>query len=71
MSTCLSLSNVTSQIGNWMRDVVVGHSEDGDLSDGSVAAFHAPGALVDGGQIRVHVTWSQSITVIQSFNVKS
>jgi hypothetical protein len=35
---------------------VVGHSQNGDLSNGSVAALYTTGSLVDGGQIRVHVT---------------
>ena len=34
---------------------IVGHGEDGDLGDGAVAALDAAGALVDGGQIGVHV----------------
>merc|ERR1712079_796025 len=52
----LSLCNVTSQIGNRVSDVVVGHSEDGDLGDGPSSALNPTGPLVDGGQIRVHVT---------------
>ena len=52
----LSLCNVTSQIGNWVSDVVVGHSEDGDLGDGPSSALNPTGPLVDGSQIRVHVT---------------
>ena len=39
-----------------MSDVVVGHSEDGDLGDGPSSALNPTGPLVDGGQIRVHVT---------------
>jgi hypothetical protein len=35
---------------------VVGHGQNGNLSNGSVAALDTSGALVDGGQIRVHVT---------------
>ena len=37
------------------RCTIVGHSEDGNLSDGAVASLHTPGSLVDGGQIGVHV----------------
>ena len=44
----LSLCNVTSQIGNWVSDVVVGHSEDGDLGDGPASALNPTGPLVDG-----------------------
>jgi len=38
-----------------MRDVVIGHGEDGDLGDGPRPPNHPPGPLVDGGQIGVHV----------------
>lgn len=55
----LSLGDVASQIGNRVSDVVVRHGQDGNLSDGPVSAFNATGALVNGGQIRVHVTWKE------------
>mmetsp|Transcript_45814 Transcript_45814/g.114867 ORF Transcript_45814/g.114867 Transcript_45814/m.114867 type:complete len:213 (-) Transcript_45814:915-1553(-) len=51
----LALGNVAGEVGDGVRDVIVGHRQNGDLRDGSVAALHAPGALVDGGEIRVHV----------------
>jgi hypothetical protein len=35
---------------------VVGHSQNGNLGDGTVAALYTTSSLVDGGQIRVHVT---------------
>lgn len=35
---------------------VVGHGEDGDLSDGAVTSLHSARPLVDGRQVRVHVT---------------
>ena len=37
------------------EQTVVGHSEDGYLSDGAIATLHTTGSLVDGGQIGVHV----------------
>jgi hypothetical protein len=52
----LTLGDVTGQIGDWMGDVVVGHGQNGNLSDGTVAALDSASALVDGGQIGVHVT---------------
>lgn len=52
----LPLRDVASQIGNRVGDVVVRHGEDGQLRDTSVAADDAAGALVDGGEIGVHVT---------------
>lgn len=39
---------------------VVGHGEDGDLSDGAVTPFYSASSLIDGGQIRVHVTGETS-----------
>lgn len=39
--------------GRWLT--VIGHGEDGDLSDGSTPALHAARPLVDGGQVSVHV----------------
>mmetsp|Transcript_3470 Transcript_3470/g.7235 ORF Transcript_3470/g.7235 Transcript_3470/m.7235 type:complete len:264 (-) Transcript_3470:535-1326(-) len=51
----LSLSNISSQIGNRMRDIIVRHRQDGQLRDRSVPAHHTPSPLVNCGQIRVHV----------------
>mmetsp|Transcript_3162 Transcript_3162/g.11039 ORF Transcript_3162/g.11039 Transcript_3162/m.11039 type:complete len:248 (-) Transcript_3162:856-1599(-) len=51
----LALRNVSRQIGDRVRDVVVGHRQNGDLRDGAAAALHAACALVDRAQIRVHV----------------
>jgi len=39
---------------------IIGHGEDGDLGDGAVSALHPAGALVDGGQIGVHVAGEAS-----------
>lgn len=35
---------------------IVRHSQDGDLSDGTVPSFYTASAFVNGGQISVHVT---------------
>lgn len=35
---------------------IIGHGEDGDLSDGSAPAFHAARPLVDGGQVCIHIS---------------
>ena len=51
----LALGDVARQVGDRVRDVVVGHREDGELRDGTGAALNAAGALVDGRQVRVHV----------------
>mmetsp|Transcript_38125 Transcript_38125/g.96425 ORF Transcript_38125/g.96425 Transcript_38125/m.96425 type:complete len:371 (-) Transcript_38125:560-1672(-) len=51
----LALRDVAREIGDGVRDVVVGHGENGQLRDGALAALDTAGALVDGGQIRVHV----------------
>ena len=52
----LPFGNVARQVRDRMGDVVVRHGENGDLGDGAVAAFDAASSLVDGGQVRVHVT---------------
>ena len=39
-----------------MSDIVVRHRQDGNLGDGAVAARHTTSSLVNGRQIRVHVT---------------
>lgn len=53
----LSLGNVPRQIGDWMRDVVVGHRQDGQLRDGSLAALDTTSSFVNGCQIGVHVAF--------------
>mmetsp|Transcript_8763 Transcript_8763/g.12022 ORF Transcript_8763/g.12022 Transcript_8763/m.12022 type:complete len:403 (-) Transcript_8763:296-1504(-) len=52
----LTLSDVASQVGNGMGDIRVGHRQDGQLSDGTVGAADTAGALIDSGEIGVHVT---------------
>lgn len=54
----LPLRNVASEIRNRVSDVIVRHGEDGQLSDGALAALDSPSTLIDGGQIGVHVTWT-------------
>lgn len=51
----LALRDVARQVGDGVGDVVVRHRKDGQLGDGPIAAVHATSALVDGGQIGVHV----------------
>merc|ERR1711920_1143858 len=51
----LALGDVSSQVWNGMCDVIVRHGQDGELCDGTSAAFHTTGTLVDGGQVGVHV----------------
>lgn len=58
----LTLSDIASQIGDWMRDIVIGHSQDWNLCDGSVLALDTTSTLVDGGKIGVHITWVTSTT---------
>lgn len=51
----LPLRDVPGEVGDRVRDVVVGHREDGDLRDGPPEPLDAPGPLVQRGQVRVHV----------------
>lgn len=41
-----------------MGDVVVGHGQDGQLSDAAFAPLNPAGPLVDGGKVCVHVPCS-------------
>ena len=41
----LTFSDVTSEVGDRMSDVIVWHSQDGNLSDGSISALHTTGSL--------------------------
>ena len=41
----LALGDVASQIGNGVSDIIVGHSENGDLRDGPVPTFHTSSTL--------------------------
>jgi hypothetical protein len=52
----LPLSDITCQVRNGVRNVIVGHGKDRNLGDGPISALHATSTLVDGGQVRVHVT---------------
>jgi hypothetical protein len=52
---------ISARVSTYMRFevillTVVGHSQDGNLRDGSVTALDTTSSLVNGGQIRVHVT---------------
>ncbi|EZA62788.1 hypothetical protein X777_07604 [Ooceraea biroi] len=58
----LALGDVPGKIGNRVSDVVVRHSENGDLRDGAVAALNSASALVDRSQVGVHVTWETTST---------
>ncbi|GIX65223.1 uncharacterized protein BcabD6B2_46580 [Babesia caballi] len=51
----LALSDVTGEIGNRVRDVVVGHGQDGELGDAPVAALDPASALIETRQVSVHV----------------
>jgi len=52
----LALGNITRQVRNRVSNIVVGHGQDGDLSNGSVTTVHSSCTLVDGRQVSVHVT---------------
>lgn len=52
----LALGDVASQVGDGMGDIIIGHGQDGQLSDGAVLAVHTACALIDCREIRVHVT---------------
>mmetsp|Transcript_44392 Transcript_44392/g.74728 ORF Transcript_44392/g.74728 Transcript_44392/m.74728 type:complete len:361 (+) Transcript_44392:445-1527(+) len=51
----LALRDVSRKIGNRMRDVIVGHGQNGNLRNGTRAALHTSSTLINGGQIGVHI----------------
>lgn len=53
----LALRDVASEIWDGVGDVVVRHGQNRELRDGPRPADDAPSALVDGGQISVHIAW--------------
>ena len=53
----LALSDVSGQIRDRVRDIIVGHSENGQLGNGTVGASDTTSSLINSGEIRVHVTW--------------
>mmetsp|Transcript_13236 Transcript_13236/g.27456 ORF Transcript_13236/g.27456 Transcript_13236/m.27456 type:complete len:441 (-) Transcript_13236:62-1384(-) len=58
----LSFGNVSRQIGNGMGNVIIGHGQNGQLRDTSIASHHTSGAFVNGTQIRVHVSGVSTTT---------
>ena len=52
----LSFCDVTSEIWDWVGNIVIRHGEDGDLGDGPISALDSTGSLVDGGEICIEVT---------------
>ena len=49
------MRNLPCQIGNWMGNIVIRHSKNWNLGDGSVTALHAPGSLINSSQISVPI----------------
>ena len=51
----LTLCDVASQVGDWMCNVIVGHGQNRQLRDRTLAPLNAPRTLVDSGQVSIHV----------------
>ena len=49
----LAFGNISGQVGDWMGDIVVGHGQNGDLSNRSVDTLDNTGTLIDGSQFAV------------------
>jgi len=47
----LAFGNVASQVRDRVRDVVVGHGQDGNLGDGAVATSDTAGTLVKAAEV--------------------
>jgi hypothetical protein len=52
----LAFSDIACKIGDVMGDIMVGHVQNGDLGNGTIAFSDTTSALVDGRKICVHVT---------------
>jgi hypothetical protein len=58
----LAFSDVSSQIGDGMGDIIIGHGENGQLGDGTILADDSTGSLVKSRQIGIHITGIPSST---------
>jgi hypothetical protein len=52
----LAFRNIACQVGDRVRNIVVRHSQNGNLSNGAVSTFDTTCTLIDGRQISVHIT---------------
>merc|ERR1719235_2647502 len=50
----LAFCDVTSEVWDRMRDVVIGHREDWKLRDRTIAALDTTSTLIDSGQVCIH-----------------
>src|SRR5690554_8134436 len=53
----LPLSDISSEIGNRMTDIVIRHSENGKLRDRTTSTGDLPRSLIELGQIRIEIPW--------------
>lgn len=44
------------------QHTVIGHCQNRYLSNGTISSFYSASALVDSGQISVHITWISATT---------
>mmetsp|Transcript_86354 Transcript_86354/g.171429 ORF Transcript_86354/g.171429 Transcript_86354/m.171429 type:complete len:388 (-) Transcript_86354:419-1582(-) len=58
----LPLGDVACEVWDGVRDIVVGHRQDWELGDGTIATLDTACSFVDGRQICVHVTRVSSST---------
>lgn len=56
----LTFSDISSKIWDWVSNIIIGHGQDGNLSNGSVLSSDSTGSLVDGGEIGIEITWIRS-----------
>ena len=52
----LTFSDIACQVRDGMRDIRVRHRKNGQLCDGTIGTADTTGSLIDGREIRVHVT---------------
>ena len=61
------MRNLPCQIRNWMGNIVIRHSKNWNLGDGSVTALHTPSSLINSSQISVPVEFKKKMEILLQF----
>ena len=63
------MRNLPCQIGNWMGNIVIRHSKNWNLGDGSVTALHTPSSLINSSQISVPIQLKKGEKIVKLLNL--
>merc|ERR1712110_927311 len=58
----LTFCDISSQIWNWMGNIVIEHCKNRNLCDGTNFTSDSTSSLINSGKICIHVTWITSST---------